>query len=91
MISLLESDVVTLDIEIPEMDGLETLRQIRKLYPELIVIMFSTLSERGAAVTREALALGANEYVTPALRASLLALRPAARLKLDFFTVREPR
>jgi two-component system, chemotaxis family, protein-glutamate methylesterase/glutaminase len=64
MIPLLKPDVVTLDIEMPEMDGLETLRQIRKLYPDLIVIMFSTLSERGAAITIEALSLGANDYVT---------------------------
>jgi two-component system chemotaxis response regulator CheB len=64
MIPLVNPDVVTLDIEMPEMDGLETLRQIRKLYPDLIVIMFSTLSERGAAITIEALSLGANDYVT---------------------------
>ena len=40
------------------------MRHIRKLYPDLIVIMFSTLSERGAAITLEALTLGANDYVT---------------------------
>ena len=66
MIALTNPDVVTLDIEMPEMDGLETLRQIRKLYPRLIVIMFSTLSERGAAITLEALSLGANDYVAKA-------------------------
>jgi two-component system, chemotaxis family, protein-glutamate methylesterase/glutaminase len=64
MIPLLRPNVVTLDIEMPEMDGLETLRNIRKSYPDLIVIMFSTLSERGAAITLEALTLGANDYVT---------------------------
>ncbi len=52
-------DVLTLDIEMPEMDGLETLRHVRRDYPELRVIMFSTLTERGAAVTLEALTLGA--------------------------------
>ncbi len=59
-------DVLTLDIEMPEMDGLETLRHLRREYPHLRVIMFSTLTERGAAVTLEALTLGADDYVTKA-------------------------
>src|SRR5208282_54648 len=59
-------DVLTLDIEMPEMDGLATLRRLRRDYPQLRVIMFSTLTERGAAVTLEALTLGADDYVTKA-------------------------
>ena len=57
-------DILTLDIEMPEMDGLETLAEVRKRYPSLPVIMFSTLTERGGAKTLEALALGATDYVT---------------------------
>jgi len=57
-------DVVTLDVEMPEMDGLETLRHLRKDHPRLPVIMFSTLTERGAEATLDALSLGASDYVT---------------------------
>ncbi len=66
-LSLLEQhvpDVVTLDIEMPEMDGLTTLQHIRRLYPRLPIIMFSTLTERGAVATLDALSLGASDYVT---------------------------
>jgi two-component system, chemotaxis family, protein-glutamate methylesterase/glutaminase len=57
-------DAVTLDIEMPEMDGLTALKELRQTYPKLPVIMFSTLTERGAAATLDALAAGANDYVT---------------------------
>ncbi len=76
----LNPDVLTLDIEMPEMDGLETLRHIRHKYPHLRVIMFSTLTERGAAVTLEALTLGADDYVTKASNEGSLD-RSMARLK----------
>src|ERR1700689_4521312 len=57
-------DLITLDIEMPVMDGLETLAAVRKLYPKLPVIMFSTLTERGASATLDALSLGASDYAT---------------------------
>jgi two-component system chemotaxis response regulator CheB len=56
-------DLITLDIEMPELDGLETLTELRKIYPKLPVIMFSTLTERGAEATIEALSRGATDYV----------------------------
>jgi two-component system, chemotaxis family, protein-glutamate methylesterase/glutaminase len=60
----LKPDIVTLDIEMPIMDGLEALRELRKTHPRLPVIMFSTLTQRGAAATLDALAAGASDYVT---------------------------
>jgi two-component system chemotaxis response regulator CheB len=56
-------DLVVLDVEMPVMDGLTALTEIRKRWPRLPVIVFSTLTVRGAEVTLEALARGASDYV----------------------------
>jgi len=63
-LSQLKPDLITLDIEMPVMNGLETLAAIRKLHPKLPVIMFSTLTEHGATATLDALSLGASDYAT---------------------------
>jgi len=60
----LKPDLVTLDVEMPGLSGLETIPEIRKLYPKLPIVMFSTLTERGASSTLDALSLGASDYVT---------------------------
>ena len=70
---------MTLDVEMPEMGGIETLRQLRKLYPRLPVIMFSALTERGCADTLEALSLGASDYAT---KPATVAGREAAQQRI---------
>jgi two-component system, chemotaxis family, protein-glutamate methylesterase/glutaminase len=57
-------DIVTLDVELPGMSGLETLQEIHKRWPSIPVIMFSTLTEKGAVTTLDALSRGASDYVT---------------------------
>lgn len=63
-IEQVDPDVVILDIEMPVLDGLGALSEIRPRWPRLPVIMFSTLTERGATATLRALGAGANDYVT---------------------------
>lgn len=57
-------DAIVLDVEMPEMDGLQTVAEIRRFNKTLPVIMFSTVTARGASATLDAIALGANDYVT---------------------------
>jgi len=88
-------DVVTMDIEMPVMDGLKTLEAIRKTHPRLPVIMFSTLTERGASATLDALSLGASDYVTkPAnvgsVGAALLRIRDELIPKIKGLCHRAP-
>lgn len=79
----LSPDIVTLDIEMPEMDGLQTLVELRKLYPRLPVIMFSTLTERGGTATLDALARGASDYVTkPSNTGSMAQAQAQVRAEL---------
>ena len=60
----LKPDAVTMDIEMPEMDGLQALQEIRKRNKKVPIIMFSTLTQRGAKATLDALSFGASDYVT---------------------------
>jgi two-component system chemotaxis response regulator CheB len=62
MIRELDPDVITLDVEMPRMDGLDFLEKLMRLRP-MPVVMVSTLTERGAEVTLRALELGALDFV----------------------------
>ncbi|MBO8143689.1 MAG: chemotaxis response regulator protein-glutamate methylesterase [Thermodesulfobacterium sp.] len=59
----LKPDVITLDIEMPEMDGITALRVLRKEVPQTKVIMFSSLTQEGAKATIECLTIGAYDFV----------------------------
>lgn len=86
-------DVVTLDLEMPEMDGLQTLAAIRKEYKDLPVIMLSAFTERGAQATLDALFLGATDYVAKPMKlgsaeAALERLRSELIPKIKTFSGR---
>ena len=63
MIKQKNPDVLTLDVEMPRMDGLDFLERLMRLRP-MPVVMVSTLTERGSEVTLRALELGAIDYVS---------------------------
>ena len=56
-------DMVVLDVEMPIMDGIEATKRIRAKWPRLPILMCSSLTKRGAAVTMRALAEGASDYI----------------------------
>ena len=81
-VAQLAPNLVILDVEMPEMDGLAALTEIRKVAPHLPVIMLSAFTTRGAAVTVEALARGASDYVTKPKTDNLPAAVAALRAEL---------
>src|SRR5579864_1160828 len=62
-IKALNPDVLTLDVEMPRMDGITFLKNLMRLRP-MPVVMVSSLTERGAEITLDALALGAVDYLS---------------------------
>lgn len=76
-------DLVVLDVEMPVLGGVETLKELRRAHRRLPVVMFSTLTARGAATTLDALAAGASDYVTkPANVGSVAEAMAAVREQL---------
>ena len=63
-IESLKPDLITLDVEMPVMDGVQTLEEIHKLQLGIGVIMVSTLTKKGSEITMKALELGAFDFVT---------------------------
>lgn len=88
-------DFVILDVEMPEMSGLETLAEIRKFDGALPIVMFSAHTDKGTATTLDALALGATDYVMkpsslgPA-GTSLEEVRDQLLNRIQTFCPREP-
>src|SRR5262249_53223874 len=78
----LRPDVVTLDLEMPRMDGMETLRLIMRRAP-LPVILFSTHSKEGAYSTLKALALGAVDFIAKPTDAAAGNLETIADLLIE--------
>src|SRR5438093_7769110 len=71
-------DVVTLDVEMPEMDGLTALRHLMSRYPRPVV-MLSSQTQEGAVTTLRALSMGAVDFVP----------KPSGSVSLDFHRVRD--
>jgi two-component system, chemotaxis family, protein-glutamate methylesterase/glutaminase len=70
-------DVIVLDIEMPEMNGIEFLKERKRLGLDIPIIILSSLAKEGAAVTMEALALGAADFIT----------KPSGSVSSDIHTV----
>ncbi len=62
-IKLLKPDILTLDIEMPQMNGIEVLQELQKNHPDVGAIMLSTLTSEGSALALKALELGAFDFI----------------------------
>ncbi|GHT89997.1 chemotaxis response regulator protein-glutamate methylesterase [Spirochaetia bacterium] len=72
-------DIIVLDLEMPEMNGIEFLRERKKQGIAIPVVILSSIAEKGAAITMEALALGACDFIQ----------KPAGSASMDNHTVKD--
>ncbi|GHV75510.1 chemotaxis response regulator protein-glutamate methylesterase [Spirochaetia bacterium] len=72
-------DIIVLDLEMPEMNGIEFLKERKKQGITIPVVILSSIAEKGAAITMEALALGASDFIQ----------KPAGSASMDNHTVKD--
>lgn len=96
-------DVITLDVEMPEMDGIETLKRIKNYMKENVVqkkvciLMLSSVTKKGADITMQALELGAYDFLTkpqgddPKLNMKLIETEIMQRINMFFFKEAEAK
>jgi two-component system chemotaxis response regulator CheB len=72
-------DIIILDLEMPEMNGIEFLQERKKQGIKVPVVILSSIAEKGAMITMEALALGASDFIT----------KPSGSVSMDIHTVRD--
>ena len=72
-------DVICLDLEMPEMNGIEFLKERKKQGIKIPVVILSSIAEKGAQITMEALALGASDFVQ----------KPSGSVSVDIHSVRD--
>jgi two-component system chemotaxis response regulator CheB len=91
-IASLKPDLITLDVEMPVMNGLETLQEIQKTSPDVGVIMLSNLTKRGSDITMKALELGAFDFIPKpdgeAMQANMQTLRGALQPRIKAYAKR---
>lgn len=73
-------DLMILDMEMPVMDGITTIEEVRKLNKKVIIIVFSSLTLNGAELTMKALELGANDFVTKQEASSAVNLEESLKM-----------
>lgn len=95
LVAELKPDLLTLDVEMPVMDGLAAMRELHRRFPRLPVVMVSTLTQQGASITLDALAAGARDYVTKPTNSASFAdslddLRDQLIPRIRALTMRRP-